>query len=290
MRPILQKSRLSTLSMLLAALTLGGCATLISNAASGLADNLSIAMLNQDDPETVRAGMPSYMILMDSFVEGSPDDPAMLSAAANLYASYGAVFVDDPIRASRLTTRGRNYAFSAMCKSIAEACGWDTAPYDEFTASLSAVGSDDAETLYVYGFAMLAYIRTHSSDWNALAELPQAEAILEHYLSISGGSAKASAHTYLGVLQTIRPPSMGGKPDAARDNFEKAIAMTGGNDLSIKVEFAKGYAKTLYERELHDKLVADVLQANPYADGFTLLNVIAQEEAARLAADADDYF
>jgi hypothetical protein len=56
-----------------AILSLSGCASLISNAASDLSDNLSAAMLNQDDPETVRAGMPSYMLLMDSFVEGSPD-------------------------------------------------------------------------------------------------------------------------------------------------------------------------------------------------------------------------
>jgi hypothetical protein len=92
MRPLQHYRRISSLAPLLAVFALSGCASLISNAASGLADNLSSAILNQDDPETVRAGMPSYMLLMDSFVEGSPDDPAMLGAAANLYASYGAVF------------------------------------------------------------------------------------------------------------------------------------------------------------------------------------------------------
>ena len=101
-----------------ASLSLSGCTILISNAANGLSDNLSSAMLNQDDPETVRAGMPSYMLLMDSFVEGSPDDPAMLAAAANLYASYGTVFADDEVRASRLTTRARNYAQKGMCQTF----------------------------------------------------------------------------------------------------------------------------------------------------------------------------
>jgi hypothetical protein len=33
-----------------------------------------------------------------------------------------------------------------------------------------------------------------------------------------------------------------------------------------------------------------VLQADPYADGFTLMNVLAQEEALQLAAAANDYF
>jgi len=280
----------SLLLILLFTGNLSGCAAMISNAASGLADNLSIAMLNQDDPETVRAGMPSYMILMDSFVEGSPDDPAMLSAAANLYASYGTVFVDDELRALRLTARARQYASKAMCTSYAGACTWDSMTYDEFVSSLQQVTAKQADLLYVYGFAMVAYIRAHSSDWNAKAELPQAEALLNHYLAIAGDTAKPAAHTFIGILLTIRPPSMGGKPEEARAHFEKALAMTGGNDLGVKVEYAKGYAKMLYERELHDRLIGEVLEASPYVDGFTLMNVLAQEQAERLAAEADDYF
>ncbi len=267
-----------------------GCAALVSNAASGLSSNLSAAILNHDDPETARAGMPSYMILMDSFVEGSPDDPAILSAAANLYASYGAVFANDATRAKRLTRRARGYAADAMCNAFEAACTWDELDYESFVASLGNVGAKQAETLYVYGFAMLAYIQAHSSDWDALAELPQAEAILNRYLQLSGTSARASAYTYLGILQTLRPPAMGGKPDEARSNFEKAIALSEGQDLSAKVEFAKGYARTMYERELHDALVDEILGASPYADGYTLLNVLAQEQALALRASADDYF
>lgn len=95
---------------------------------------------------------------------------------------------------------------------------------------------------------------------------------------------------YLGIMLTLRPPSLGGKPEEARIHFEKAIAMSGGKDLSAKVEFAKGYAKLLYERELHDQLVDEVLEASPYADQLTLMNVLAQEEALTLRAAADEYF
>jgi len=262
----------------------------MSNAASGLADNLSSAILNQDDPETVRAGMPSYMLLMDSFVEGSPDDPAMLGAAANLYASYGAVFADDEVRASRLTKRARDYALRGICVTYVAACEWRELNYDDFVATLGGLTKKHADAVYVYSFATLAFLRAHSSDMNSLAELPQAEALVKRYLEISGDAPKASAHTYLGIILTIFPPSLGGKPEEAREHFEKAIEMSGGKDLGAKVEFAKGYAKTLYEKELHDQLVDEVLSASPYADGLTLANVIAQEEALKLRAEADDYF
>ncbi len=96
--------RLAGQFVVIAALLMSaGCASLMSSAASGLADNLSAAVLNQNDPETVRDGAPAYLLLLDSFLEGSPEDPALLSAAASLYATYGTVFADDPARSSRLT-------------------------------------------------------------------------------------------------------------------------------------------------------------------------------------------
>jgi hypothetical protein len=95
---------------------------------------------------------------------------------------------------------------------------------------------------------------------------------------------------YLGVILTLLPPAMGGKPEEARQHFEKAIALSGGKDLGAKIEFAKGYAKLLYDRELHDQLVNEVLDASPYADGLTLTNVMAQKQALTLRIEADDYF
>jgi hypothetical protein len=271
-------------------LSLGACATLVSSAATGLADNLSSAILNQDDPETVRAGAPSYLLLLDSFVEGNPDDPDILAAGATLYATYGAVFAEEPTRASRLTTRARRYALRAMCKSYAPACGWPDATYDEFVATLDGIGRKKAAYLYTYGYASLAFLRAHSSDVNSIAELPQIEALLSHYLDISGDAVNSSAYTYMGILLTLRPPAAGGEPERAREYFEKAIALTGGKDLGAKVEFARSYAKKLYEREMHDQLLNEVMAADPYQDGYTLSNVLAQEEAAALLAEADDYF
>ena len=282
--------RLMAAFLLSSAGFLGGCATLMSSAASGLADNLTSAMLNQDDPETVRDGAPSYLLLLDSFIEGSPDDPALLAAGASLYASYGAVFAEDPERAARLTARARNYGQRSICESYADSCSWPTDNYDEFVASLSGVKKKQADSLYAYGFAMLAYLRTHSDDWNALAELPQVEALFNRYIAISGEQTEPSTYTYMGILLTLRPPALGGKPEEAKVYFEKAIQLTDGKDLSAKVEYARGYAKLLYERELHDRLLHEVLDADPYADGFTLSNVMAQETAEILLADADNYF
>lgn len=263
---------------------------MMSSAASGLADNLSAAVLNQNDPETVRDGAPAYMLLLDSFLQDNPDDPALLTAAANLYASYGAVFADDPERAARLTDRARHYATRAICISYSEACEWPDMTFERFDATLAGFTPGHAEVVYSYSVASLAWIRAHSDDWNALAELPQMEALLKRYLDLGDGKNEAQVYTYLGILATLRPPALGGTPEQGRAYFERAIELTNGRDLSVKVEYARGYARLLYDRELHDRLLNEVVSADPEVPGHTLTNVLAQRDAAELLASADDYF
>ena len=267
-----------------------GCASLMSNAASNFADDLSAAVLNQTDPETVRDGAPAYLLLLDSFLESSPEDPALLSAAANLYATYGFVFTDDPERAARLTERARSYSSKAICNSYRAACSWDGMLFEEYEATLDGLTKRQADVVFSHGLASLAYIRKHSSDYTAIAMLPYSQALLERYLEINDGSDDGTIHNYLGILNTLLPPSLGGEPEKGRAHFERAIELSGGRDLGAKVEFAEGYARLLYERELHDSLLVEVLAADPVEPGFTLLNVLAQRRADELLASADDYF
>ncbi len=276
--------------MLAACVLLSGCASLISSAASGLADNLSAAMLNQNDPQTVRDGAPAYMLLLDSFLEGSPDDPALLAAAANMYASYGAVFADDPERAGRLTERAQNYGYKAICLRFEPACDWHGMPFDAYEATLTKLSDKHADVTYAYGLSSLAYIQAHTDDFNAVARVPHIEALLTRYLDISGGESEASVYVYLGILATIHPPALGGEPEKGRAAFERAIELSNGNDLSAKVEYARGYARLMYERELHDRLLNEVVAADPSVPGYVLTNVLAQQDAAELLASADDYF
>ena len=73
-------------------------------------------------------------------------------------------------------------------------------------------------------------------------------------------------------------------------HFERAMSLSGGYNLSIMVDFAKYYARTLYDRDLHDQLLNEVLAADPVYTGYTLFNTLAQDEAKDLLASADDYF
>ena len=269
---------------------LTGCASLMASAASGLADNLSVAVLNQNDPETVRDGAPAYLLLLDSFLEGNPDDPALLSAAATLYATYGYVFADDPERAARLTERAREYSSKAMCESYRPSCDWRGMPFERYEETLPGLTGRHAEVVFSHGLATLTYIIAHSGDYAAIAQLPYGQALFERYLEINDGNDDDAVHTYLGQLNTVLPESLGGKPEIGRQHFERAIELSGGRNLGAKVAYAEGYARLLYDRDLHDRLLNEVMAADPEVPGNTLLNVLAQRQAADLLSSADDYF
>ena len=281
---------IGNLLALLCLFSLTGCASLMSKATSGLASNLSAAILNQDDPETVRDGAPAYLLMLDSFIEGSPDDPAMLGAAAELYAAYGVVFVDDPVRADRLTNRSRSYAERALCISNSNACGLAKMPYDEFVRVLEGLEKKDSGSAYTYGLSWIAYIKIHSGDFAALTKLPRVEAVMNRVHELDPQYQQVKVQHYLGILKTIRPPALGGKFDEGLAHYERAIELSGGRDLTIYVDYAGYYARTLYDRELHDRLLNEVVTGDPVKDGYTLFNILAQRDAQAMLDSADDYF
>ena len=57
-----------------------------------------------------------------------------------------------------------------------------------------------------------------------------------------------------------------------------------------KVIFAEQYARLVFDRMLHDELLADVLAADPRVEGMTLTNRVAQLRAQELLAGSGDYF
>ena len=279
---------LASLGLLMTAIA--GCSSLVSNAANGFASNLALAVVNQPDPEIVRDGLPSYLLLLDSLIESDPDNPDLLGAAAEMYSAYGAVFAENPVRARILTQRARDYGTRGLCITYSPSCDWAGLDYESFEASLLGTGEGEADSLYSYALSSLAYIRSHSDDWNALAELPQMEATLKRLLDIDDGERDANLFTYLGVLSTLRPPALGGEPDQGLEYFEQALALNNGDDLSIKLEIARSYARPLYDRDLHDQLLTEVLAADPVVSGFTLTNTLAQREATQLLETADEFF
>ena len=286
----MNKKQTKIATTFLALLLLSACASIMQSATNDMAANLSAAIMNQDDPETVRDGAPAYLLMLDSFIEGSPDNAAMLGAAAELYAAYGVIFVDDQQRADRLTSRALSYGQQSLCASNKIACGIQNLSFKESETVLGKLDKKDAASLFTYGLTSIAYIKVHSDDWGAMAKLPRVESALKRVQVLDQQYNAVQVEHFLAVLNTIRPPALGGDFDAGKEHFERALTLSDGKDLSINVDYARYYARTLYDRELHDRLLKSVMSAEPVQDGYTLFNTLAQREAQELLDAADEYF
>lgn len=271
-------------------LVLTGCASLVSSATGKLADNLSSAILNQDDPETVQVGMPSYLLLVDSLIEGDPQNEDMLLAGSKLYGAYAAAFVKEPERAKRLARKARDYSDRALCAHDVKLCNVLEKPFDEFAASIATLKVDGVPLLYTSGTAWAGWIQANSGDWNAIATLPKVRVLMARVVELDETYSHGEGHLYLGVFDTLLPPALGGKPEQGRVHFERAIALSAGRDLMAKVEYARRYARITYDRPLHDRLLREVLDADAVEPGLTLSNVLAKREAKELLASAESYF
>jgi hypothetical protein len=267
-----------------------GCSSMMSSATTSLADSLTNAVLDQNDPETVRQGAPAYLLLIDGLIADSPNNAELLMAGAGLYSSYAGAFVDDPERASRLSRKGRDYGWAAWCRVEKAACDIWSAPYEDFERVVNTMTEKDVPVLFSAGAAWASWIRANTDDWAAVADKARVDAMMQRVVALDETYEEGSAFLYLGILATLLPEAMGGKPEQGREDFERVIDLSAGRNLMARVLLARSYARLVFDRELHDRLCREVIEADPVAPGLTLSNTMAQEEARALLGSSEDYF
>jgi hypothetical protein len=266
----------------------GGCMSMVTSFTSGFAEDLGNSILDNPDVEMVQEGAPAYLLLVDALVAKSPDNPTLLLQSARLKSAYAAAFVTDTERAHLLTANALADMEKSVCISLKNACDLRTRPYDEYEGWVR--NQDDVAVLYQLGSVWSSWIQARSDDFVAIAELGRVKALMVRVAELDETFDHGGPHLYLGVFETLLPPSLGGRPEVGRAHFEKAIDISDGRYLMTKVMFADQYARMLFDRELHDKLLNEVIEADPSLPGLTLINTVAQRQAHELLESADAYF
>ncbi len=273
-----------------AILMLTGCASLISSATTRMADNITLAILNQNDLEIVRLGAPAYLLMLDGLIEGDAENTDLLLAGAKLYSSYTSAFIEDEERAKRLADKSLGYAKTALCNEISQLCDATMSRLDEFLDGLASTEVDDVPVLYGFATAWASWIQVNADDWNALADLPKLTVLFEQCIKLDENFDDGGSHIYLGVLSTQLPPSLGGKPEKGRAHFERANEISAGKNLMVNVLMAQHYARMVFDQELHDQLLQAVLTEPAEVPGLTLINTIAKLQAGELLEESIDFF
>ena len=275
---------MTRLLIIIAILTIQACS--IGN----LPTNLSRSMMNQEDPELVRTAAPAYLLMLDALVATYPDDETFLIPAAKLYGAYAGVFSNDEAQTQRMANRAKEYALRALCENEEDLCESLDLRVEEILVELDDLDEDELTLVYTYAASWASWIQANSSDWDAVAQLPKVKTLFKWVLSYDADYDNGTAQVYMGVLESQLPPSLGGRPDLAKMHFENAIRASNDKHLMAKVLYAQQYARLLFEQELHDRLLTEVIQADPKAEGLTLINQLAKQQAEVLLAESAEYF
>ncbi len=252
--------------------------------------HLSKSILNNDDLSLVESGAPAYLLMIDSLIAKDPENSELLATAALLYTAYSDVFVKDPARSKKMAGKAMDYAGKAICIEKKEACGLKSRSFDELKMILAPMKKKEIPVLFAFGNAWVSWIMANKDDFNAIADISHIELIMQRVIELDEPYRDGAAHLYLGSLSTFLPPSLGGRPEQGKAHFEKAVLLSQGKNLMVKVLYAKLYARTIFDRELHDQLLNEVIAADPHIPGYTLVNTWAQKQAHELIISADDYF
>lgn len=260
-------------------------------AAASLVEDIASASAKQKDLRVIREGLPAYLLLMDGMIEGWPENPRLLIAAAQLYATFATAFVDDADRGYRemLLLKAKAYAIEAL-----QLRGFEdplSSPFEKFEAELAARGKDDTPYLFWAATAWGNWINLNIGSMEALAELPRVELMIKRILTLDEGFYYGGAHLFMGILQSSRPKIAGGDLAAARNHFLKAKEIGRGQFLMADVYYAQYYARKTFDKALYVNTLNHVLeQPVDSVPELTLLNTVAQQKAEQMLTEVDEYF
>ncbi len=270
--------------IILLALHLGACANLVSRATNQFADDLEAAVRAYDDPATVASALPAYILLMEARLQSRPEDAALRLATARLTATQATLFADDPDSELRLTARALAHARIGACQSHRRLCELDSVRFDQFEQALESLPTGALEPAYVLATTWTGWIAARRGSFEALADLPRVEAMLDWVAERDPDHDDGAVWLYLAVLNSQRPPGAGGRPELARAHFDRARQAANGDNLLIDVMQADSYARLVFDRDLYVSLLEGVLAARPVGDRYRLANQVARARAATLLA------
>lgn len=271
-----------------------GCMLVRKGAAriiSPMATQLSNGLMHESDLDLVHEGAPAFLLMLDALAEAHPDNPAVLIAATDAQMAYATGFLDQTQkeRAKSMYFKAKNYGLRALARNPRFAQAVD-APLDEFVASLRNFRKRDASALFSTASAWVMWIIASSESPAALGEMPKVLALMDRARTLDPGIRQGGIDLFYGIYYTVLPLGGGRDLEKARAHFERSMEIAGPDYLLNQVTFAEYYARYSYDPELFEKILAQVLAAEPQKPEYTLMNAVAKARAQRLLDRKEDLF
>jgi hypothetical protein len=277
----------------LLALLLQGCSlqTFALRSIDSVFDNAVAAVMAEPDLRLAEPAIAGNLKLLEGVVASDPTNLKFLLLACQGYTSYALAFADDsPARAAMFYGRGERYGKRALVvRGIAQKVFSSDAA--AMHAALSRLGREEVPLVFWTASAWGNRISLQMEDPDAMADLPSVNAMMEWVRDRDPGYFYGGPWLYFGTYFSSIPPALGGKPERARENFERAVAASQGRFLMTYVLYARYGAVQAQDEALFQDLLNRVISASvDVLPEQRLANAVAKKRARELLAARGDYF
>ena len=236
----------------------------------------------QSDIDLVCEGAASYLLMIDSLIESDPVNKNLLKIGAQSYR--GTVAALDmcgapPERLKAISVKSSLYG-QRLLATMLPISEHDPELLDRQLGKMSAANAD---LLFWGTFGWLSWIEQQKGSPAAMADLVTVEKIMNRLLALDDTVEQGSPHLFFGVLFGSKPAMIGGDPERSRYHFEQALTISGRSFLMAQTLYAATYARMVFDQQLHDQLLEEVLEFDlDKAPDSRLSNQIAKRRAEEL--------
>jgi hypothetical protein len=269
------------------------------------------ALQQESDYQLARDAIPATLKTIEGFWVVDPDNADLLGLLTEGYCQYGTAFVEDDwevakfakrldeaqyhsARANQIFTRCLNYALRQLGER------WQTDLFKtsddvKRLAAETSLGKRDA--MMWLALALGSIVNHNLSRPEVLSYVPTVSVLLDRVVELDRSSPPsrpdyaALPHIAYGLLYTAVGPQFGGKPDAARTEFETALTLTGGRLLLARALMGYRLGVITNDRKLFHDQLKQVLETPPSIwPEQRLANEVAHRRARRYLSHEKELF
>jgi TRAP transporter T-component len=289
---ICQPRQYAYILLSLLTLSLSSCSGFLTNRLLGpITGNLQ----QQTDINLVCEGAPSYLLILDSLLVSNPEGKALLLSATKAYSGFSSSLSEcgaSETRIAAVTDKAHLYGIRLLQHYLPLQSSGNYAPStteDDFNSQLYQLHKDDVEDLFWGTFGWISWVQNQKGSPSSIADMAIIEKIMKRLLELDETYEGGSIHLFFGAYHALKPAMLGGRPDLSKEHFEKSLALSKRQFLITQTTYAQTYARSVFDQELHDTLLNEVLSFSlTDAPEFALSNQIAKNRAQKLLEE--NYF
>ncbi len=274
------------------------------NKASDVVAQSGATYASDDDPELVKAAAPFGLKLTESLLAKNPRHPGLLTSAASGFTQYAYAFVQEEadevephdfaaaetmrVRARRLYLRAQGYGLRGL---EVQHPGFGKALLANPRTAVRTTAKSDVPLLYWTAAAWASAISLSKDNPELVGQIPAMEALMDRALELDESWGNGAIHTFMITYEMSRSGAAGDPAARARKHFERALALSKGNDASPLVALAEAVTIQKQDVKEFESLLNRALAVNPDANpDIRLLNTVMQRRARWLRSRQSELF